>query len=54
MLRSFQRALEIRGSLKRQQWQKLLDEYSGATHTNTLPEFCGVIIYWVRKKLARF
>jgi len=53
-LRALQKMLSVRGSLTKQQWEKLLGEWSGTSHTNDLQPFCGVIVYWIRKKLARF
>ena len=53
-LRALQELLKKRGTLNKSRWQRLVEEYSGATHTNALQPFCGVIVYWVRKKLARF
>ncbi len=52
-LRALQKALRVRGTLTKQQWERLLAEWSGTSHTNDLRPFCGVIVYWIRKKLAR-
>ncbi len=53
-LRALQKALRMRhGTLTTRQWEKLLEEWSGTSHTNDLRPFCGVIVYWIRKKLAR-
>lgn len=52
-LRALQQMTMKRGTLSRQQWEKLLGEWSGESHTNDLQPYCGVIVYWVRKKLVR-
>ena len=52
-LRALKRMLNVRGSLTKKQWEKLLGEWSGTLHTNDLQPFCGVIVYWIRRKLAR-
>ena len=53
VLRALQKTMKVRRSLTKQQWEKLLGEWSGTSHTNPLMPFCGVIVYWIRKKLAR-
>jgi uncharacterized protein (TIGR02646 family) len=50
---ALQKMLSVRGSLTKQQWEKLFGEWSGTSHTNDLQPFCGVIVYWIQKKLAR-
>jgi uncharacterized protein (TIGR02646 family) len=52
-LRGLQGMLRTRGGLTKQHWQKLLEEWSGTSHANDLQPFCGVIVYWIKKKLAR-
>ena len=52
-LRALQAMMRKRGTLNRQRWERLLGEWSGQSHTNDLRPFCGVIVYWIRKKLAR-
>lgn len=47
-LRAFQNALRIRGMLSRPQWQRMLDVESERSRP-----YCGVIIDWVQRKLAR-
>jgi uncharacterized protein (TIGR02646 family) len=53
-LRALKEFLRKRGTLNKQRWERLLDEWSGTSHTNDLQPFCGVIVYWIRKRLARF
>ena len=52
-LRALQEMMRKRGTLNRQRWERLLGEWNGQSHTNDLRPFCGVIVYWIRKKLAR-
>ncbi|MGB9032400.1 MAG: retron system putative HNH endonuclease [Acidobacteriaceae bacterium] len=52
-LRAFQRTLEKRGTLSREAWEKLLGQLDGASQTGDLMPYCQVIVYWIRKKLAR-
>lgn len=52
-LRGLQGMLRKRGGLTKQHWQKLLEEWSGTSHANDLQPFCGVIVYWIKKKLGR-
>jgi uncharacterized protein (TIGR02646 family) len=54
VLKSFIELLQRRsGRLNRGEWQHLLDDWSGANHKDALRPYCGVIIYWVNKHLAR-
>jgi uncharacterized protein (TIGR02646 family) len=53
VLRALQKALRMRGTFTKRQWERLLEEWSGTSHTNNLRPFCGVIVYWIRKKLTR-
>jgi uncharacterized protein (TIGR02646 family) len=62
-LRAFQRALNKRPALLsqsragrrkvRQSWESLLTEWEGDSDFGNLKPFCSVIIYWIKKKLAR-
>jgi uncharacterized protein (TIGR02646 family) len=52
-LKALKKMLSVRGTLTKQQWEKLLGEWSGTSQTNDLRPFCGVIVYWIRKKLSR-
>jgi len=62
-LRAFERMLDKRPVLLspsranrrkvRQMWQTLLAEWEGDSNYGNLRPFCGVIIYWIKKKLAR-
>jgi hypothetical protein len=53
-LHALQKMMKKRGMLNKQRWEKLHEELTGISHTNDLQPFCGVIVYWIRKKLARF
>jgi uncharacterized protein (TIGR02646 family) len=37
----------------RNDWQRLLDDWSGANHNGELRPYCGVVIYWLKKRIAR-
>jgi uncharacterized protein (TIGR02646 family) len=50
---AFHKAFKIRGTLTRQQLNKIIGEWSGASHANALRPYCGVVVYWARKRLAR-
>jgi uncharacterized protein (TIGR02646 family) len=62
-LRAFQKTLDSRPVLLsqsrsnrrkvRQMWLTLLAEWEGGSNYGYLRPFCGVIIYWIKKKLAR-
>jgi uncharacterized protein (TIGR02646 family) len=54
VLDSLKALLTMRGgTLKKADWEKILEDWSGAHHKGVLRPFSGVIVYWVRKKLAR-
>jgi uncharacterized protein (TIGR02646 family) len=53
-LESFIKLLRLKpGKLNRAFWQRLLERETGANHDRELRPYCGVIIYWVRKHLAK-
>jgi uncharacterized protein (TIGR02646 family) len=52
-LDGFHRALSKRGELQRITLERWLRDWNGASHTNELPPFCQVVVYWLRKRLAR-
>jgi uncharacterized protein (TIGR02646 family) len=62
-LRAFQKTLikrpvllnESRANRRkvRQSWGSLLSEWEGNSNFGDLKPFCGVIVYWIKKKLAR-
>lgn len=62
-LRAFQRTLNKRPALLSQSranrrnvrlaWESLLAEWEGNSEFGDLKPFCSVIIYWIKKKLAR-
>jgi uncharacterized protein (TIGR02646 family) len=37
----------------RNDWQRLLDDLSGSNHNGALRPYCGVVIYWLKKRLGR-
>lgn len=54
VLDAFKKFLAERGgTLTRPQWQTFLDDWSGANHDGELKPYCSVIVYWIRKMLAR-
>jgi uncharacterized protein (TIGR02646 family) len=52
-LRAFQRALDMRGTLSRQTWERLLGQWKGDAAGGDLMPYCQVIVYWIQKKLTR-
>jgi uncharacterized protein (TIGR02646 family) len=62
-LRAFQKSLKKRPALLsqsranrrkvRQSWESLLAEWEGSSNFGDLNAFCGVITYWIKKKLTR-
>ena len=54
VLNAVKEVLKIRGgSLRRRDWEQIIDDWSGANRDGALNPFCGVIIYWAKKHLAR-
>lgn len=52
-LTAFQDGLAKRGPLRRKELEKWLLWWNGESHSGELEPFCQVIIYWLRKRLAR-
>jgi len=52
-LEGFKATLDKRGNLQRSTWERWLRKWNGETHTGNLEPFCQVIVYWLRKRLAR-
>jgi len=52
-LRALQQTLAKRGTLTRQQWTKILEQWAGVSNADDLRPYCGVVIYWVQKRLSR-
>ena len=52
-LDAFKATLIKRGNLSRSTLEKWLREWNGESHNNELPPFCQVVVYWLRKRLAR-
>jgi hypothetical protein len=52
-LKAFQVALERRGPLSRTTLEKWLHQWNGESDTAELKPFCQVVVYWLRKRLAR-
>ena len=52
-LDGFHQALSKRGELQRITLERWLCDWNGETHTNELRPFCQVVVYWLRKRLAR-
>jgi uncharacterized protein (TIGR02646 family) len=54
VLDSLKKLLGMRGgTLKRGDWEKILEDWTGAHDRDVMRPYSGVIVYWVRKKLAR-
>ncbi|MCX6620777.1 MAG: TIGR02646 family protein [Acidobacteria bacterium] len=52
-LRAFTEALPKRGPLTRPALGKWLREWNGESGTGELPPYCQVVVFWLRKRLAR-
>jgi len=52
-LDAFRDTLIKRGTLPRVTLEKLLRDWNGESHTGELRPFCQVVVYWLRKRLAR-
>jgi uncharacterized protein (TIGR02646 family) len=54
ILDGFKSTLDKRGPLQRSTIEKWVQEWNGESHTGELYPYCQVIVYWLRKRLARF
>lgn len=52
-LDGFQQALSRRGELQRITLERWLRDWNGESHADELRPFCQVVVYWLRKRLAR-
>ncbi len=52
-LDSFFRTLRQRGEIKRVTLERWLRDWNGESDENELSPFCQVVVYWLRKRLAR-
>ena len=52
-IEGFKAALDKRGTLQRPTLERLLRDWNGESHSNELRPFCQVVVYWLRKRLAR-
>ena len=52
-LEGFKAALDKRGTLQRPTLERLLRDWNGESHSNFLRPYCQVVVYWLRKRLAR-
>jgi uncharacterized protein (TIGR02646 family) len=52
VLDSFQVSLGKRGLTPRE-WEKMLQEWNGETNDGELNEYCQIVVFWLRKRLAR-
>ena len=43
----------VKGQLSASVLEKLLAEWTGASHNGPLREYCMVVVYWLKKRLAR-
>ena len=53
VLDAFKDTLVKRGNLPRLTLERWLNERNGETHAGELDPFCQVLVYWLRKRLAR-
>jgi len=53
VLEAFKAALIKRGDPPRTTLERWLRDWSGESHENELQPFCQVVVYWLRKRLAR-
>ena len=53
MLDSFKATLKKRGPLQKSTLERLLREWNGESHSDDLEPYCQVVVYWLRKRLAR-
>jgi hypothetical protein len=52
-LEAFKQGLGRRGHLDRPALERMLGEWNGEGGSGSLRPFCQVIVYWLRKRLAR-
>jgi uncharacterized protein (TIGR02646 family) len=52
-LEGFTCFLRKRGELKRGTLERLLRDWNGESHQDELKPYCQVVVYWLRKRLAR-
>jgi len=52
-LEAFKLTLLKRGELQRPTIERWLGDWNGESHPNELKPFCQVVVYWLRKRLAR-
>jgi uncharacterized protein (TIGR02646 family) len=52
-LEGFQAALRKRGPLSRHTLERWLGDWNGDSHAHELPPYSQVVVYWLRKRLAR-
>jgi uncharacterized protein (TIGR02646 family) len=48
---AFKKLLPKRGNLSRAKWEALLLAWNGEGQAGDLPEYCSVIVYWIKKRL---
>ena len=53
VLDGFKATLEKRGALQRPTLERWLSDWNGDSHTGQLLPYCQVVVYWLRKRLAR-
>jgi uncharacterized protein (TIGR02646 family) len=53
MLAAFKTMLDKRGHLGPEAWKQMLRDWNGESDAGPLRPFCQVVIYWLRKRLAR-
>lgn len=53
VLDAFHRTLSRRGNLQRHTLENLLADWNGDSNVGQLRPYCQVVVYWLRKRLAR-
>lgn len=53
VLDAFHRTLSKWGILQRHTLENLLSDWNGSSDTGVLHEYCQIVVYWLRKRLAR-
>lgn len=54
MLEAFKATLQKRANPPRTTLERWLREWNGESHADDLQPFCQVVVYWLRKRLARY
>jgi hypothetical protein len=52
-LEAFKMTLQKRGELSRITLERWVEDWNGESRSGELMPFCQVVVYWLRKRLAR-